>query len=192
VGIRLQASEAQSAREAASNGAIVARVVPGSPAEKAGVKQGDQIVRAGTRVVRNAFDWEARLLDLRVGETMPISVKRGAGSVALSLTVADAPEVGAARVTVAKEVEVITLTEAIRQERGISAGAGALVTKVSDRVADVIGIQAGDVIVQVGNTRVNTAEVASKTMTDYGARGPVYIIFERGRRLLQSPSFSLR
>ena len=148
-------------------------------------------MKAGARVVRNAFDWEARLLDLRVGETLPISIKRGTATVALTLTVADAPEVGAARVTVAKEIEVITLTEAIRQERGISAGAGALVVKVSDNVADVVGLQAGDVIVQVGNTRVGTAEVTSKAINDYGARGPVYIIFERGRRLLQSPSFSL-
>jgi serine protease Do len=192
VGVRLQASEAQSAREAATTGAIVGRVVPGSPAEKAGVKEGDEIVRAGTRAVRNPFDWEARLLDLRVGETLPITLRRGARTVTMTLTVADAPEVGATRVTVAKEIELITLTEAIRGERGISSGAGALVTRISDRVADVIGLQAGDVIVQVGNTRVGTAEAASRTISSYGANGPIYLIFERGRRLLRSPSFSLR
>ena len=168
------------------------RVVPGSPAEKAGVKEGDQIIKAGPRVVRNAFDWEARLLDLRVGETLPISIKRGLRTVSVTLTVADSPEVGAARVTVAKEIELITLTEAIRQERGIASGAGALVTKVSAHVADEIGLQSGDVIVQVNNTRVGTAEIASKILTASGARGPVFLIFERGHRLLQSPSFSMR
>jgi serine protease Do len=192
VGVRLQASAAQSAREAATTGAIVGKVVPGSPAEKAGVQVGDEIVRAGTHTVRNPFDWEARLLDLRVGETLPVVLKRGTQSISANLTIADAPEVGAARVTVAKELELISLTEAIRQERGISAGAGALVTKVSERVADVIGLQPGDVIVQVGNTRVGTAEVASRTINSYGASGPLYVIFERGRRLLQSPTFSLR
>ena len=59
-------------------------------------------------------------------------------------------------------------------------------------LGDAANLKAGDVIVQVGNTRVNTAQVASKTINDYGARGPVYLIFERAHRLLQSPSFSLR
>ena len=52
VGIRLSAPRVSSAREAASAGAVVGRVVAGSPAEKAGVKVGDQVVRAGNRTVR--------------------------------------------------------------------------------------------------------------------------------------------
>ena len=59
VGLRLQASQVQSAREAASMGAVVGFVVAGSPAQKAGVQVGDQIVRAGTRVV-HAQAWRAR------------------------------------------------------------------------------------------------------------------------------------
>ena len=192
VGLRLQASDVQSAREAATIGAVVGRVVPGSPAEKAGVRVGDQIVQAGPRVVRNTFDWEARLLDLRVGESLPITLKRAGKLVTMSLTVADEPEVGAAKVTVSKELELITLTESIKQERGVASNAGALVYKVSDRVADLIGLQAGDVIVRVVNTNVSSANAASKTITSYAANGPIFLIFERGGRLMQTPSFSLR
>ncbi len=191
VGIRLRNPQAQSAREVASAGAIVDRVVPGSPAAKAGVQVGDQIVRAGTRAVRNPFDWEARLLDLRVGESLPIVVKRGGRDVSAALSVVDAPEVSAPKVTVLKELQLITLTDVIRQERAIESRGGALVYKVSDRISDEIGLQAGDVIVQVGRTRVATAEQASTAIDQYGARGPVYLIFERGRQLLQT-SFSLR
>jgi len=191
VGIRLRNPQAQSAREVASTGAIVDRVVPGSPAAKAGVEVGDEIVRAGTRAVRNPFDWEARLLDLRVGESLPITVKRGSRSVSASLSVVDAPEVSAPKVTVLRELQLITLTDVIRQERAIDSRGGALVYKVSDRISDEIGLQTGDVIVQVGRTRVASAEEASKAIDQYGARGPVYLIFERGRQLLQT-SFSLR
>lgn len=191
VGIRLQTSQAQSAREAAATGAIVARVVPGSPAAKAGVLVGDQIVRAGTRSVRNAFEWEARLLDLRVGEVLPIAVKRTGREVSLKLPVADAPEVSAPKVTVLKELQLISLTDAIRLERAIDARAGALVYKASERITDEIGLQPGDVIVQVGRTRVSTAEEASGAIDTYGARGPIYLVFERGHQLLQA-SFSLR
>jgi len=45
--------------------------------------------------------------------------------------------------------------------------------------------------VQVGQTRVNSAEAASAAIDRYGARGPVYVVFERNRQYLQT-SFSLR
>jgi len=191
VGIRLTAPQAQSAREAATSGAVIARVVPGSPAAKSGVLIGDQIVRAGNRAVRNPFDWEARLLDLRVGETLPIVVRRGGRDVAVSLSVVDAPEVSAPKVTVLRELQLISLTDAIRQERGVDARAGALVYKTSDRITDEIGLQQGDVIVQVGRARVSTAEEASSAIDQNGARGPVYLVFERGHQLMQT-SFYLR
>jgi serine protease Do len=191
VGLRLQASQAQSAREAASAGAIVGRVVPGSPAERAGIRVGDQIVRAGTRVVRNPFDWEARLLDVRVGESMPVVVRRSGREISATLTAAVAPEVSAPKVTVLTDLQLVSVTDAIRQERGIASSAGALVYKVSDRISDVIGIQPGDVIVQVGRSRVGSAEAASAAIERDGSRGPVVLVFERGRQLLQT-SFSLR
>lgn len=191
VGIRLQTPNVQSAREAAAVGAIVARVVPGSPADRAGVRAGDQVVAAGARPVKNPFDWEARLLDLRVGEQLPVTVRRGSSEQRLSLQVADAPEVSAPKVTVLRELQLVSLTDVIRQERGVASSAGALVYRVSDRIRDEIGLQDGDVIVQVGQSRVNTAEAASAAIDRYGARGPVYVVFERNRQYLQT-SFSLR
>ncbi len=191
VGLRLQASQVQSAREAASMGAVVGFVVAGSPAQKAGVQVGDQIVRAGTRVVHNPFDWEARLLDIRVGESIPITLKRGAREVTMTLTVAEAPEVGATRVTVAKDLELITLTESIRGERGINAQGGAVVTRISAGGSDAIGLQAGDVIVRVNNQPVSSAQQASSFISQFASRGPVVLIFERGRQQYQTPPFSL-
>ena len=69
--------------------------------------------------------------------------------------------------------------------------AGALVYQVSDRISDQIGLQVGDVIVQVGRSRVGSAETTSTAIERDGGRGPVLLIFERGRQLLQT-SFSLR
>ncbi len=191
VGIRLQTPQADNARDAAKAVAVVARVVPGSPAERAGVKVGDQVVGAGTRPVRNPFDWEARLLDIRVGETLSITVRRAGREVRLSMRVADAPEVSAQKVTVLRELQLITLTDAIRQERGIASSAGALVYRISERIRDEIGLQEGDVIAQVGQSRISTAEAASTAIDRYGARGPVFLVFERNRQYFQT-SFYLR
>ena len=149
------------------------------------------MVGAGTRPVRNPFDWEARLLDLRVGEALPITVRRGGRDVRLTVQVADAPEVTAQKVTVLRELQLITLTDAIRQERGIAAAAGALVYRISDRIRDEIGLQEGDVIAQVGQTRIGSAEAASSAFDRYGTRGPVFVVFERNRQYFQT-SFYLR
>ncbi len=109
----------------------------------------------------------------------------------MSLRVADAPEVTAQKVTVLRELQLITLTDAIRQERGIASNQGALVYKVSDRIRNDIGLQEGDVIAQVGQTRVATAEAASAAIERTGARGAVFLVFERNRQYLQT-SFYLR
>lgn len=191
IGLRLQASEARSAREAAAAGAVVGRVVPGSPAERAGIRVGDQIIGAGVRTVRNAFDWEARLLDVRVGEAIPMRLRRGGREVSTVVTVAEPPEASAPKVTVLTDLQLVTLTNVIRQERGIAVAAGAFVYKISDRISDVIGLQAGDVIVQAGRIRVNSAESASNAIEREGSRGAVVLVFERGRQLMQT-SFSLR
>ncbi|MCU0615867.1 MAG: trypsin-like peptidase domain-containing protein [Gemmatimonadaceae bacterium] len=192
VGLHLQLPELASARDAVKAVPVVGRIVPGSPAERAGVKAGDVVVRAAAREIRNPFDWEARLLELRVGDTLPLVVRRGGREIALQLTIADVPEVSAPRVTVLRELELVTLTDAIRQERGIRSRAGALIVKASERLQGEIGLQSGDVILQIGNTPITSADLAARAIEAYGARGAVRLWFERGGQGPYSIAFRVR
>jgi serine protease Do len=56
---------------------VVSEVQPGSPADLAGMKPGDQVVKAGDINVTTPLDIERGLLDLRAGEKGEIVVKRG-------------------------------------------------------------------------------------------------------------------
>ena len=165
----------------ANGGVVVASVVPGSPAARAGIHAGDVIVRSRDRVLRNPYDWYAELLELRVGESDTIVVRRNGREIPISVQVVDLPDVNAPRVTVLQEIELITLTPAIRAQYQIQSRQGALVNRVSERVQQQIGIQAGDVIVQINRTPITSAESVNRILTS-GAGG-VRMYFERGGQI---------
>jgi serine protease Do len=173
-----------------SSGVVVGSVVPGSPADRAGIRAGDVIVRSQNRTLHNPYDWYAELLELRVGESDSIVVRRGAREIPVSVSVADLPDVNAPRVTVLSEIELITLTPAIRAQYQIQSRQGALVNRVSQRVQQQIGLQAGDVIVQINRTPITNAEAVNRILTTYG-RGGIRMYFERGGQIYAT-EFSLQ
>lgn len=162
-----------------NDGATIERIVPGSPAAAAGLREGDVITRSRDRAIRNPYDWEAELLELRVGESAELTIRRGNREQHMTVTVRDLPEVGAEKIAVLKELELISLTPPIRAERGIRSTQGAVVYKVSERVASDLGIRAGDVIVQLNRTPVTDAQQVARVLEYYSGRGPIRMYFER-------------
>ncbi len=191
VGELLKTAATDNPRDVINSGAVLRDVVPGSPAAAAGLRADDQILRAGTRTIHNAFDWEAARLSFRVGDRVPLLVKRGSRELTVTVTVADRPEVSAPKVTVLREIELTTLTPTLRAERGIRSSQGALVTSVSQRVRDEIGLTVGDVILQINRTRIRTAEDVARAINAVPARTAIRVSFERGGMLYYS-DFTIR
>jgi len=191
IGVRLRTPSSNNPRDVLTGGAVIATVAPGSPAEKAGLEQGDVIVRAGTRTLRNPYDWNAALLDMRVGQPAQVRVRRGSREFDATVNVQDLPDVSAPKVQVLRELELVTLTPAIRAERNIRNQSGALVYNVSQRVADQIGVQPGDLILQINRTRINSADEAAKALDYYGGRGYITMWFEHQGRVYQT-DFAIR
>jgi serine protease Do len=179
IGVQPQLARTPGGAGSASSGVVVASVVPGSPAAQAGIRPGDVIVRSRDRVLHNPYDWYAELLELRVGERNPLIVRRGGREIPITVEVVDLPDVNAPRVTVLREIELITLTPAIRAQYSVRSRQGALVNRVSDRVQQQIGIQTGDVIVQINRIPIPNAETVERVLTSYG-RGGLRMYFERG------------
>ncbi len=191
IGVRLQQTRSTNPRDLLTQGAVVATVTPGSPAAKAGLQPGDVILREGTRAVHNPFDWNAALLDLRVGSPAHLHVRRGSREFDVDVNVADLPEVTAPKVQVLRELELVTVTPAIAAERGLRRQYGALVYNVSPFVADQTGMQQGDVILQINNTAIRTAEDVARAIDYYGGRTYLRVTGER-RGQLYLTEFAVR
>ncbi len=183
IGVQLEQPRSENPRDLIARGATVAAVVPGSPAQRAGIRPGDLIVKSRSRTIRNRFDWEAALLDLRVGESVPVVVRRGGSDVSINVAIADLPEVSAPKVQVLRELELVTLTPAIRAERGFQRPRGALVYRASERVAGELRIVPGDLIVQINRTEIGSAEDASRALDYYAGRGPIRLFYERQEQI---------
>ncbi len=179
VGFKLQTPVRGARRVALARGARVSSVVPGSPAARSGIQAGDVLVQSRERTVKSAYDWEAERLELRVGETIPLVFDRNGREVRANVRVAELPEINAPKVTVLREIQLVTLTPAIRAERGVRRANGALVQTVSPRVAEQLGIQAGDVILQINRVPIAGAEAAARALDYYGGRGAIVMYLER-------------
>ncbi len=131
-----------------AGGVPVQRVVPDSPAEKAGLRKGDILVRANDRTLRNYLDWEAVLLDLHIGDRVTVVVRTGNREVTRQIIPADLPTVTAERVRLSG-LDLVTLTPSIAGELGSQATAGAAIVSIPDVTTQNTGLQQGDVIVRI-------------------------------------------
>ena len=150
----------------ASNGLVVIGVAPGGPAARAGLQRQDVLVSANGRTLHNHLDWESVKLDLGVGDTVDLVTRRGNLTIARTLVASDLPTRTAARVTVLEDLQLVTVTPAIRAERGLQSDQGALVVGIARRTADATGLREGDVIIGIDRRRVATATDLSVFLDD--------------------------
>ena len=177
VGLQVVLPDRAVPRQSLATGVVVRSVTPESPAAEAGLRAGDELLQARNRALRNVYDWQTELLDLRVGEQVPLRVRRDSREFTTTLTVADLPQLTAPRVEVFRDVQLVTLTPAIRAENSIRAQRGAFVVDISEEMSQRLALQRGDVILQINNAQIQDARDVQRALEFYG-RGPIRMWFE--------------
>jgi serine protease Do len=140
-------------------------------------------VQANGRPLRNFLDWEAVKLDLHVGDVVEVVQRQGDRNVTRRITTGDLPTVTAEKVNVLRGLELVTVTPAVRSERGIRSESGALIFRVTREVSSATGLNEGDVILAVNRNRVSNAQQVAAALDAIRPRELFRIYFERGGQI---------
>ncbi len=177
----LDVSGPQQAGDWRSQGGVrISSVSPGGPASKAGLAVGDVLLSANGRELHNYLDWESVKLDLHVGDGLDVEVENGARRSKHHLVTGDLPTTTAPKVTVLRDLELVTVTPAVQAERGLRVSQGALIFRISDPVARATGLQAGDVLIGINSLRVRDADQVAEALRAIPPGQPFRLTYARG------------
>ena len=175
----------------AANGALVAGVVPKSPAEKAGLRDGDVITELNGKPVRDSRHLKLQVAQTAPGTSAPMKVLRDGKVKALEVTVKELPgsEVAANKPGSADNsndaldgVAVADIDAAAKQQFKLPGNVnGAVITQVEpNSAAYEAGLREGDVIQEINRKPVKSAEDAVKLTENVKDRHTLLRVWSKG------------
>ncbi len=177
LGVHIQSIDetlAESMDLAEEEGALVSSIEPGSPAERAGFKIGDVILAFGDEEVADARALPRMVANTGKGDKVSVAVRRDGKRMSLEVTLGSLPTEETVAMTASEEadddtpklgVTLSALSKEAKQRYNVSDDeVGVLIVDVvRNGPAGKSGLQRGDIISRVGQTRVTRpAEVASE------------------------------
>jgi serine protease Do len=171
-----------------ARGAEVAMVEPGGPAEKAGIKVGDIILKFNGKDIEKSSDLPRQVGGTAVGSRVTVTVWRRGSQLELPVSIVELQEekTPGTRATPKKQtpeqapnalgLHVSDLSAA--QKRELKIDAGVLVEFAEGRAASA-GIQQGDLILQINNAEVTSAAQFNGLVSKLDPKKPVAILVRR-------------
>jgi serine protease Do len=155
----------------ASRGALVARVIPGSPAQTAGLRTGDIITAVAGRPVDSREAFSTLTATVAAGQPLPLTIARDGNTQSISVRPSEAPNDLGLRI-----LREIAGLRVIDQNR----------TVVIDEIAsgsrsENIGLSRGDVIVGVNGVEVSSVKDLNQALTQSAERSSIVLQVARGR-----------
>ncbi len=173
-------------------GALVGQVMPGEPAQKAGMQDGDVIMSVDGKAIEDTSDLlrtiagkapgsTVTLLLWRNGQTHEVKVLLGERSVSQQRTEGSNHQGGQSEIEqLGLSVRPITGNE--RRQHSVPAGEGLMITSVeSGHAAQDADLRAGDIILQANMQAVGDVATLSKIIKEQGIpRGALALKIKRG------------
>ncbi|MBK1717948.1 DegQ family serine endoprotease [Thiocystis violacea] len=169
-------------------GALVAQVLPDSPAAAADLRPGDVILSYNGREVLTSSTLPPLVGETPVGASADLEVLRRGERVALTVRIEELPEeeavAGGPAPTdkqPANQLGLVArdLTPELRQQLGVEQG-GVLVEAIDPGPADDGGLNAGDVILMLDNQSVGNLDDFNRILAAIEPGRPIAVLVQRG------------
>ena len=167
-------------------GALVTRVFAESPAEKAGLKEGDIITEFGGRAIDLSSDLPHVVGRVKAGTTTEVVVVREGDRQTLDVTVGELDQSAVMQPSTLSRPQDnrlgITVRELSEEEKSsIEVSQGVLVTEVNAGPGRLAGLQAGDVLTTINSQWIDSVEAFEQQVKALpeGMAIPVRIVRDR-------------
>jgi serine protease Do len=170
-------------------GALVSAVVPGSPADKAGMQQGDIIMSLGGERIEDASELKRVTAAIRPGRDVEVEIFRNGRVRSTKVTVTELKietEQKSEPVPQDREwqrlgLQVETFTRSLAAQLGLEHAPGVIVIRVSaGGLAQLAGLQVGDVIVEVNEAKIRNSEDFARALRKGDLEKGVRLNIRRG------------
>ena len=175
-------------------GALVSRVMPDSPADKAGLQVGDVILAFNGQRLLNSSQLPPLVGASRIEEEATLQILRDGKELAVPVQVGRLAEDEEVAETIPAQVEpdqieqlglaVIDIEPKVREELGLEERGGALVGNVSPGAAQDAGIRRGDIVLMFDGTDVMSAKHLRELIEQAEDKRTVAVLVKRGENPL--------
>ncbi len=160
-------------------GAVVAQVLPGTPAEAAGIQRGDVIVEMNGAQVTGSSDLRNKVGLLRVGDAVSLTVVRDGGTMTIDLAVGESGKVALGAGSQIPQLEGVVLGPLTPSSELYGEVEGVLVIEVeAGTPAWDAGLREGDVITEVNRQEVKDSDEILAVLE--GSAPPLLLNIQRG------------
>jgi len=166
-----------------AKGALISDVMAGSPAEKAGLRQGDILVSFAGKEVKDARQLQLAVAEAPVGKQVVAEIFRDGKLLKVSLQLASGDSAEARKPRPAKAAAgwLGLDVDELPRSKAQAGVAGVIVVAVEpDSAAATSGIQRGDIIVSVNQRKTGNLQEYAAAIKDAEKRGSVALLVRRG------------
>ncbi|MCE5294877.1 MAG: DegQ family serine endoprotease [Chlamydiales bacterium] len=167
-----------------SEGALVAEVVKDSPADRAGLKSGDVVLKINGKLVENVGALRSTIALMKPDEKITLRVMRNKNLMDVTVTIGAHPETDAGNNEIQNQLGIALqdLTPELASQLGLDLDHGVMIKNVDpNSPAQDAGLRRGQIILSVNQKPVETTEEFFQAIKDLGEQRHVLLQVKAGQ-----------